>query len=822
MIQARFWVVGVVIALTVALGAMIPQLKADFTPSDLFAAFGDSRQVADDFKADFGNTDNVILFLYEDDNVMSPDSVGLIYELTQRVRTVDGVIGVQSVVSLPRPSESILAQLNGDAAPADVPEGDEPVTESIFDLYELLSGVTWVGDQHASPDDSAPANDRAGSDEGTSRFQPIISSSDVSPEDAALLDKVVSLSRAVDGRLVSHDRTVASLVVTLAPTITKNDALAVVVKDFEEVIREFEVSHPGEQVSLGGLPYIRTSIVRTMGADQKVLLPASIIVSLLILLLAFRWLPALFLPTVAVAVSAVSLVGGMALFGVKLNILNNIIPTLVVIIGISNSIHIINRYRDNIGKGLEKHAAAADAMATMVLACFLTSVTTAVGFASLGVSQTTILRSFGLTAAVGVMIAYVAAVTFVPAALSMVKPIKVAADANRATGFDNAMGSMSRVLMKQRWTVLLLSVAMIALALVFGFRTKIDSAVLDQVSPKDEVYRTTRLIEQKLGGIRPLEIYIRGEEPWSVVAPDTVAGLHEIVDYAAAQEGVLTTLGYFDLVGQVQVMLSGDLDAAATAMDDPEQVRGLVSLLAQNPQNPLAGWLLHEGKTARIQVMVEDMGALKTNELLDRLEARIAERFADTPGLSVRLTGDAYIGSRGLDAVISDLISSLATAVVIIFILMTLLFRSVRAGLISIPPALMPLAFTLFWMWARGIPLNTATAIIFSIAIGMTIDGCIHIIARFREEYVGDKPLEEAIVDAVRGTGKAIVFTCLALIVGFAVMLVSNFVPVRRFGELVAFTILIMLIATIGLLPALLRIAYNGVEKRRLEATKRV
>ena len=828
MIRARLWVIVAVIVITAGIASQIPRLHADFTPSDLFAAFGDSRQVAEDFRSEFGNTDNVVLFLYEEENMMKPESIGLLYRLTERVREVEGVAGVQSVVSLPRPSATVLARLDGGSqgnAPEEVDGVEDSITDSLFSLYDALSGIALFGGEDSeSAAEEAHANDASrdsvAQTDAAGRFQPIVRSADVSEEDAQLLDRVVGLSRAVDGRLVSKDRSVATVVVTLEPELTKNDDLSRMVTRFEDVLAEFAQTDPDAKLSLGGLPYIRTSIVRNMGADQKVLLPASIIVSLLILLLAFRWLPALVLPTIAVGVSALVLVGGMAIFGENLNILNNIIPTLVIIIGISNSIHIINRYRDNIGNGKPQFFAASDSMQTMLLACFLTSATTAIGFASLAVSKTEILRRFGWTAGAGVMIAYLATIFLVPPALAIVKPMKAdtvpsedGADGGR---FDSAIARLARLLIRFRWTVVLVSAALIALTLALGMKTKIDSAVLDQVSPSDDVYRTTRLVEAKLGGIRPLEVYVRSEEPWGTIEPAVVERLNEIVALASEQEGVLTTLGYADLLGQVQVMLSGDLDAADRALDDPDQVRGLVRLLSGNAQNPLGAWLINDGRSARIQIMVEDMGALKTNVLLDLLEARIAERFADIEGVSVRLTGDAYIGSRGLDAVISDLTGSLATAVIIIFVIMVLLFRSLRLGIVSIPPALMPLSFTLFWMWVRGMPLNTATAIIFSIAIGLTVDGCIHIVSRFREEYKGETALDDAIVASVRGTGKAIVFTALALIVGFGVMLISNFVPVRRFGELLAFTIFIMLIATIGTLPSLLHIVYGGVEKKRL------
>lgn len=811
MIGARWYVIIGLVVLTAAVGSQIPKLKADFTPSDLFANFGDARETAEQFRATFGNTDNVVLVLVEAPDVTTPEALGFIHELTLEARTIPGVVGAQSITVLPEPPPSVLAAVD---ETTDATEEVGSLTDALFNFYESVVGATLLG----GADKGTSKNSKKSSLEGEQpRFEPLVQELPISVERAKLVERVATMSPMINGRLLAKDRTVAAIVASLDNDITQNQDLKTVVEHFERVLASTAAPNDDVQASLGGLPYIRTSVVRNMSADQAVLLPAAILVSLLILFLVFRWLPALLLPIVGVGMSAVILVGGMAIVGQSMDILNNIIPTLVVLIGISSTIHIINRYRDNIANGRLKDWAASDSMSTMILACFLTSFTTAIGFASLAVSETEILRSFGLTAAAGVLIAYVIVILFVPASLTLFSTPKVKKTSEEQGGFEDIIETATRGLLRYRWLVLSVAFASIVAAMAFGTRTNVDSAVLDQVDPKDEVYRTTRLIEQKLGGIRPLEVYIQTQQDWGVLEPDVIYTLAQLTDYAETHEGVLATLGYTVLLQETQRMLGNAPSDNEDSLADAQQLGALVRLMQQHPQNPLSSWLRNEGKSARVQIMIEDMGARKTNLLLDDLEAEIDSLFAPFEGVEVRLTGDAYVGSRGLDAVITDLIGSLATAVIIIFIVLSLLFRSPRMGLISIPPALMPLAFTLCWMWIRGIPLNTATAIIFSIAIGMTVDGCIHFMTRFREEYQGDTALDDAIVLSARSTGKAIIFTCVALIVGFGVMLVSQFVPIRRFGELVAFTIFIMMMATMLVLPALLRVGYTLKERKRLE-----
>ena len=161
-----------------------------------------------------------------------------------------------------------------------------------------------------------------------------------------------------------------------------------------------------------------------------------------------------------------------------------------------------------------------------------------------------------------------------------------------------------------------------------------------------------------------------------------------------------------------------------------------------------------------------------------------------------------------MDAVVDDLMGSLALALVIIVLILTLLFRSIRLGLLSIPPNLIPLVFTMAYMVWRDIPLNAATVIIFSISLGLAVDGTIHVLARFREETrLNGLSTESALILAARGTGRAIVVSCVTLMAGFSVLLFSNFVPVQRFGELIAVTVGCTLFATLIVQPVLLKVA---------------
>jgi predicted RND superfamily exporter protein len=253
--------------------------------------------------------------------------------------------------------------------------------------------------------------------------------------------------------------------------------------------------------------------------------------------------------------------------------------------------------------------------------------------------------------------------------------------------------------------------------------------------------------------------------------------------------------------------LADDPSVRSENFKSAKQVRGLVTMMSQRNPSPLSEWLTEDGTKARVQIKLRDVGAQATMRFLDALEKMIASELADDKTVTVSFTGEAYTGSRGQAAVVSDLLGSLLIAVLVIFLLLAFFFRSIRLGLLSIPPNLIPLVATMAYMVWREIPLNVSTVIIFSISLGLAVNGTIHVLARFREEMHKGIGREAALVLAARGTGRAIVISCVTLMAGFSVLLVSSFVPVRNFGELIAVTIGGCLVATLIVLPPLLRVA---------------
>jgi predicted RND superfamily exporter protein len=222
-------------------------------------------------------------------------------------------------------------------------------------------------------------------------------------------------------------------------------------------------------------------------------------------------------------------------------------------------------------------------------------------------------------------------------------------------------------------------------------------------------------------------------------------------------------------------------------------------------------------RNARIHVRVSDVGAKAQLQLAERFEDKLGSLFGADSGVNYRLTGDAFVASVALDSFIRDLFYSLLIAIVIIFAMMTVVFRSLKLGLVSMLPNTIPLVMTFGYMGLMGINLNTTTIIIFAISLGLAVDDTIHFLARFREELDRRDTAKEAILYTYYGAGRAILLTSVLLVTGLAVLLLSDFVPTRQFGILTSITIGGAVFGDLILLPSLLYLLYRREEDSALD-----
>ena len=578
---------------------------------------------------------------------------------------------------------------------------------------------------------------------------------------------------------------------------------------------------------LGGLPYIRVWVAQQFKADQVILVPLSLLVCLFILFVSFRWLPGVVFPAMAVIVSATLIVGSMAWAGESLNIINQVVPLLIIVIGISDSIHLVSRFREEMRHRGDSVVASQKTLQRMAVACFLTSLTTAVGFISLGISRTELVRRFGITAAVGVLFAYLVTIHLLPALLSWTKA-RPRPEKKAKTGgwLENGLEFGIRAVLKRPWKVLAVSGVVFTLAVYVASLVNVDSRLTETFREGDAVWESTNLVQEELDGVLPLEMSFSSERYNRFIDPIVINAIHELDLWILEQPGVLSATAFSDFLHQARVIYHDDPTLRDQPFESSGEIAQLATMLEGGDPSPIDPYVTLDRRQTRLNIKLADVGTNRTRELGQEIEARANLIFSEIDDVSMVLTGNAHVASAGVTSLVNDMLGSLFMAFGIIFVLMTLLFRSPRMGLLSVPPNIIPLVLTMAYMTIAGINLNTATVVTFAISLGLAVDHTIHMMARFGEEIQegatkrwpkgdnGEVPskaigLDDAVVAAARGTGRAIVVTTVTLCAGMLVLLLSSFVPVRQFATLLGITAMSCLLGNLVILPALLKVGWK-------------
>ena len=749
----------VVALVAAALAVAINGVKADFSPQALFTTFADQAEIDADFGEAFGQTENVAMVMVGADDVLDVDALQYVHDLT-------------------------LA-FESEAGP----------------WLDRLESVTTA----SMPRSGGP---------GVLQVDAPIRGDTVEADEADALRSALDRSTLLEGTLIAESRRL-----TVVALFVGGDYEAIA--QLREVMAEIHAvvdAHPppnGVTVEVGGIPHIRDHVVDLMLSDQVRLIPFAIIACAVLLMLAFRWWPGVVAPNVAVGFTAALLIGGMAWVGEPFNIMNQMLPTLLIIIGVSDSIHLISRFGEEFHRSGDRRVAARETVRTMLVACFLTSFTTSVGFASLLISRTDILRRFGLAAAAGILIAYIVTVLFLPPALSWApKPSRTLETHTEGRLERLLVALVDRIVAAPR-TVLFFSAFPVVGAVVLASTVTIDTTLLETFPEDTPIYRQVKTLEAELDGVLPFEVYLRSDASGRFDDPDVLNQVDELADWIRDQPHVLSVTSYSDVLHETWVAWADDEAKRDEAFRSEAQVAQLASLLEGGSTDPIRPFVTPDRRQLRVNVQLADAGSKAARRFADRLLVEVDTHLDGVDDVRVDLSGDAWSGSRGLDSLIRDMLGSIGMAFIIIFAFMTLLFSSLRMGLISVPPNVIPLLFTLAWMGVTDVYLNTTTVIIFSISIGLAVDDTIHMLARFDEEIGRGVGLDEALRRSAAGSGRAIVITSAMLVGGLAVMGTSSFVPIRLFAELTGVTILGCLFGDLIVLPALLKLGWRPHGRHR-------
>ncbi|MBL4849019.1 MAG: MMPL family transporter [Planctomycetes bacterium] len=514
--------------------------------------------------------------------------------------------------------------------------------------------------------------------------------------------------------------------------------------------------------------------------------------------LTFRSVAGVVLPLGATGVALYLTVALQIAVGIPFNLLSSAVPVLVLIVGISDSIHLLTRYREELVDEAVPALALTRAVRATAHACLMTSITTSVGFFVLPATGIPILAHLGIVTGSGVVLAYLTSLTLIPACLALLPPpLPLPPTSPSAIVSRIGRAAMDR----PRTTVVVLGLLITALFALGAPRLRVESRVVDDLPAESEVVRTRAAVEERMGGNYPLTFLIHplpeaGQEP-ERYDPDILARLAR---FQARLPG-LTEVSYVSgSLSAADYLSLGARSLGGSGLPQTRAELGQTELMLG--EEALAETLDERGRFLRVQLRVYDRGTHATFAFLDAAKVAFAEEFGGRARLEVQ--GFTWLAHRTHHSVVENSMTSFTLDFVIVAFLVGLLFRSVRLTILAVIPNVFPLLCTLAFMGLVGIDLRISSAIVFSVVFGIAVDDTVHFLARYHEERQRGLAPREAVERTIATTGRAMLFMAFVLATGFAVLMLSAFNPNRVLGSLMAATLVTGIVGDLVLLPALL------------------
>jgi uncharacterized protein len=636
---------------------------------------------------------------------------------------------------------------------------------------------------------------------------PVVTESPVTQAEAEALRDAMARSGKLGEQWVSQDKKLGLMVLNLNQNIQKIEDLSKLVHDIKLTLAQYKI--PATlRFSLAGLPAIRSDVVESLKTDQTTIIPLAGLLFLTLLTLIFRKPVGIALPLASVGIGIVWSMAVYVLMDQAITVVSNALPILLMIIGISNGVHIVGRYTEESRLDpTHKAAAAHRTMSHMILACGLTILTTAIGFASLLAARSELLTSMGWQSVSGLALLYLSMVLLFSLFLGK---FEAPNQPNSKTPVAAFVRFISRRVVQYRFAWFAIALSCIAAGLWSASSVKINSEFMETYTEEHPMMQTLETIDKKLGGFLRLEVWVDAKED-DLLTPENFARLHKLQSLADSHPAILSSFSYVD-IHQHLLRESGQFEGVPPLPTPDEKglnqlkvIRSTVDLLHEIflPYN----FITRDQSQARILLRMSDIGTRESLKVIAEIEDTIREVFPESSNTQVKLTGEVYVNSVAVDRFIRDLSYSFAGAALVIFAIIALLFRSVLFGLVAILPNMTPLILTMGYMGMKGYDLNAGNVVVFSLSLGIAVDNTIHFLTRFREE-IQNHSIHDALRRTGEFTGRAIVLSSLITLSGLAVLTLSEFNPTRHFAELTGFTMLSALMGDLILLPATLAVCW--------------
>lgn len=544
--------------------------------------------------------------------------------------------------------------------------------------------------------------------------------------------------------------------------------------------------------------------ITTMVREMFFFLSVSILLLAVFLWIGFRSRLGVIVPIGVVGLAILWQVGLMTALGQPIGILTMLLPTILFVVGMSDVVHILESYLDEIRAGVPRIRAIANTYAEVGLPTLLTAITSGIGFATLGTANIAPLQEFGLYTGLGVLLTFILAFTMLPALLVLTDPQRLLPSRMAVSPWESRLPRLFRWTIRRRRSILL-AFTVVALVSAWGAsRIRVNNYLLEDLPTNDPMKQGFVWFEDRFGGVRPFELEIAlnelapGRTIWDL---QVLRSMERVQSYAEDTYGVSGSVSPVTLMRSMNKAFNGGDNAFYRLPDDSATCARMAKRMRLLGKDLLGGMVSSDARSARLSGRIVDEGGYIHKSKNAGLDAFIA---ANTfPGLDMRQTGMAYLIDRNNATLSTQLIRGMGLAVLLTALIMLWFFRDPRMVLVALIPNLVPLLFIAGVMGFFGIDLKVSTAIIFSIAFGIAEDDTIHMLAALRQNLRRGLSPAYALKRTYLRTGKAVTVTSLMLLSGFVCLVFSDFASVHYMGMLITLTLAFAFVAELLLLPAL-------------------
>ncbi len=547
---------------------------------------------------------------------------------------------------------------------------------------------------------------------------------------------------------------------------------------------------------LGGLPMITTDIVAYINSDLIVFSLAVIGLMTLILAIIFKGIRWVVMPIGISITGALIMTGILAFLGWKVTVISSNFFSLLLVMTLSVTIHLVVRYRElaQLNPELDSQQLIKNTLIQMFKPCLFTTLTTFAAFGSLLISGIRPVIDFGWMMSIGVTIALVLSFLAFPMIMSLLPKAKIAQHKTEL-GFTTSLAKF----VQKFGTHLLVVLVVFVIGAGFGVKQlSVENRFIDYFKQSTEINQGLTLIDEKLGGTIPLEIIFDdlAEDYW--FDEDLRAEIHDVHNY----------LDSLDETGKV---LSIDtLMSILTQANDGEPLNGffLNIVKGQIPDSAKAHvldpYISEDNGQLRMVIRIRETNKeLKRGELISTIQNYISNELGFRPD-SFHLSGMLVLYNNMLQSLFDSQIKTIAVVFAMIFVMFLFVFKSISLSILALIPNTLPSLFILGIMGLLGIPLDLMTITISAIAIGIGVDNAIHYIHRFKAEFKKDSDYMATMYRSHASIGLAMFYTSITVTLGFLILVLSNFIPSIYFGIFTAIAMLSALLANLTLLPKLI------------------